>query len=101
MAEVTETLLQKKLEGRRSYRFGNEVDNFVEPNEITVTITLSEYRDLVERNATSEARIKDANEDKYTRDNENSKLKEKVKELETVIFEYRKQFGELVKEEEE
>ena len=101
MAEVTETLLQKKLEERNSYRFSNETDNFVAENEIAVTITLAEYRNLIEKSAVSDFKIKEANADKYERDSENNKLKSKVKELENTIFEYRKQFGELKQEESE
>ena len=99
MSETTNTLLQKKLEERSSYRWNNEVDNFIEQNEISVTITLAEYRNLIEKSAVSDFKIKEANADKYERDSENNKLKSKVKELETVIFEYRKQFGELKTEE--
>lgn len=100
MAEVTETLLAKKLE-RGSWKSTDNTDNFMEQNELTVVITLAEYRQLISDNATYKYKLDEANDEKRNKENENSKLKEKIKELENTIFEYRKQFGELKTEESE
>lgn len=68
-------------------KFSKEVDyslnqnDFVLDNEITVTITLHEYRELVENNATSKARIEDANSEKWKCYRENEELKKQVAEL--------------------
>ena len=68
-------------------KFSKEVDyslnqnDFVLDNEITVTITLHEYRELVENNATSKARIEDANNEKWKYYRENEELKKQVAEL--------------------
>lgn len=101
MAEqITETLLTEKLE-TSSWSRKTTIDNFVTDGEITVTITLSEYRSLVASNATKQADIEKAEKNKYERESENNKLKTRVKELESQLFEYRKQFGELEVSEEE
>lgn len=78
-------VLEKKLD---SYSSNNK--DFVAPQEITVTITLNEYRDLVERNATREEAIKKAEANKYERDQENSKLREEVAALKAEIYELKK-----------
>ena len=68
-------------------KFSKEVDysldqnDFVLDNEITVTITLNEYRKLVENNATSTARIDEANNEKWKYYRENEELKKQVAEL--------------------
>lgn len=68
-------------------KFSKEVDysldqnDFVLDNEITVTITLHEYRELVENDATSTARIDEANNEKWKYYRENEELKKQVAEL--------------------
>lgn len=68
-------------------KFSKEVDyslnqnDFVLDNEITVTITLHEYRELVENNATSKVRIDEANNEKWKYYRENEELKKQVAEL--------------------
>ena len=68
-------------------KFSKEVDyslnknDFVLDNEITVTITLNEYLELVENNATSKARIDEANNEKWKYYRENEELKKQVAEL--------------------
>ena len=90
MAEIEEILLNKKL-----YIYSSDNNYFQAENELTVEITLNEYRKLIEEKATADYRIKKAEENKYTRDEENKKLKQENKELEIKLFEYRKQHGEL------
>lgn len=77
-------VLDKKLDG---YGVDSKLQNFVAPQEITVTITLSEYRELVQKAATRDADIDKANADKWTRDDENKKLKEEVAELKAKLYE--------------
>lgn len=96
MAETTETLLQQKLE--RGYRSSENIDNFVEEKELTVTITLAEYRKLVSNEATATERINKAEADKYSRNTENNKLKERIKELELVLLKYKAEYGALTEE---
>ncbi len=79
---VTSAILDKKME---HYRW-NEKD-YVAENELTITITLAEYRALVTSEATKQYDIAKANEDKYKRDSENMKLKEEVDELRARLYE--------------
>lgn len=70
---VTNAILDKKLNN-----YGYEHKDFIAENEITVTITLSEYRNLIKEVATKQNDIDKANKDKYERDSENKKLKTEV-----------------------
>lgn len=78
-------VLEKKLDS-----YYSDIKDFVAPQEITVTITLREYRDLVEKNATREEAIRKAEANKYERDQENSKLREEVAALKAEIYELKK-----------
>lgn len=62
-------------------------NNFVANQELTVTITLNEYRNLIGEAAKATARIEEANKDKYTREEENRKLKEEVSRLKGLLYE--------------
>lgn len=79
---VTSTVLGKKME-----HYGWEEKNYVAENELTITITLAEYRDLIASNATKQHDIAMANEDKYKRESENRMLKEEVDSLRAKIYE--------------
>lgn len=81
---VSDVVLDKKLDG---YGIESKLQNFIAPKEITVTITLAEYRDLVSRCATAQADIDTANRDKYTRNSENEKLRAEVSELKAKLYE--------------
>lgn len=94
--ELNKKLLEKEIE---NYNF--ESINYKKFNEIMVQITLKEYRELIQEKATKNQDIERAEKDKYTREDENIKFKEEIKRLNDIIFEYRKQFGELQKEEED
>ena len=91
MAEIEESLLKRKIDS-----YSSELKDFQAENELTVEITLNEYRKLIEEKATADYRIKKAEENKYTREDENKRIKKENKELEKQLFEYRKQYGELV-----
>ena len=79
---VTNVVLDKKIEG---YSF--EKNDFIAPQEITITITLAEYRELVKKVATRDADIDKANADKYKRENEIKELTEEVAELKAKLYE--------------
>lgn len=79
------SVLEKKLD---SYSSNN--NDFVAAQEITVTITLNEYRDLVSFKAVGQKKIDEANSDKYTRDTENAKLREEIAALKAEIYELKK-----------
>lgn len=98
MAEVTETLLTEKLND--GWNRKSVTENFLADAELSVTITLSEYRRLIAREATAQYEIDKANADKYERNAEILKLKDKVKEQELELFKYHAKFGALESEEE-
>ena len=77
-----DVVLTKKLDGYRT----DNMNNYTAPGEITVTITLNEYRDLVEKNATASADISKANSDKYKLQNEITALKKEADDLRKRLF---------------
>ena len=82
---VKDVILDKKID---KYNF--EDDNFLASGELTVTITLSEYRKLVKDCATAQARIDKAEDDKYSRNAENEALKKENAELKAELYEMKK-----------
>lgn len=78
---VTSTILDKKID-----HFDWKAKDFVAESEITITITLAEYRALVTSEATKQYDIAKANEDKYKRDSENKMLKEEVDSLRAKLY---------------
>ena len=79
---VTSTILDKKIE-----HYDWNAKDFVAEGELTITITLAEYRALVTSEATKQYDIAKANEDKYKRDSENKLLKEEVDCLRARLYE--------------
>lgn len=61
--------------------YSSNKDNFEIDGELTVTITLNEYRNLVSVSATKDLLVKQAESDKYTREQENRALKEQNEKL--------------------
>lgn len=107
MAELTnkveaDLVLDRKMDaGRYS---GGDLHNYVASQELTVTITLSEYRELVSGIATKDKDISIANDNKYQREQEikevkaaNDTLKAENYDLKTIIDNLRKQIEELEK----
>ena len=86
-------LYEKKMD----YSF--ESKNFTIDGELTVTITLSEYRELVASKATKETAIQKANEDRYNRENENKRLSEENAKLKAELYELKKQLDDIDKTE--
>ena len=84
-ATIKDVLLDKKLDRC----FSNDND-FIASQEITVTITLSEYRLLVSNNATRQSAIDCANKDKYQREYEIKALREENAKLKAELYELRK-----------
>ena len=78
---VTSTILDKKIE-----HYDWKAKDFVAEGELTITITLAEYRALVASEATKEHAIAKANADKYERDAENARLKEEVNSLRAKLY---------------
>lgn len=84
MATV-DLILNKKTES-----YGFEKNDFVAPSEITVTITLGEYRSLITKAATTDEAIRKAEADKYSRDADNKRLKEMVEALRAELYDLQK-----------
>ena len=82
---VKDVVLEKKMDN-----YGNNSDNFVASQELTVTITLSEYRKLVSSDATRSEAISKANDDKYERESEIKSLKAQVEALKAENYELKK-----------
>lgn len=74
--DFMDTIRNKKIDN-----YGFEENNYIIPEEITLTITLREYRDLVSKCAVADTAIKHAEENKWQREQENKKLKEEMAEL--------------------
>ena len=96
MENVTtkDVILDKKLQG-----YGYHEHDFVASQEITVTITLDEYRELVKEKGTADIRIKETENDKYERNQENDNLKKENAELKAELYELQKKTESFVAEE--
>lgn len=92
---IKDVLLDKKLD-----RYGFENNDFLASGELTVTITLSEYRKLVKDVATAQARIDKAEADRYDRNRENERLTEENNRLKAELYEMQKA-SEVVDKDEE
>ena len=85
---VTSAILDKKME---CFRW--DANNYVAENELTITITLAEYRELVKAVATKQHDIDKANEGKYEREVENKNLKAEVESLRARIYELQNDYN--------
>ena len=92
MATV-DLILNKKTES-----YGFEKNDFVAPSEITVTITLGEYRSLITKAATADEAIRKAEADKFSRDADNKRLKEMVEALRAELYDLQKRAESAEKE---
>jgi hypothetical protein len=63
--------------------YSDSHNNYVLPKEITVTITLNEYRKLVEENSKADYKLNALREEK---NNEINKLKEEIERLKKKFF---------------
>lgn len=82
---IKDAVLDKKMNG-----YGFEENNFLAQSELTVTITLKEYRGLIEKVATRDSAIKSAEANKYSRNTENEQLKKEIATLKAELYEYQK-----------
>lgn len=92
---IKDVLLDKKLD-----RYGFDNNDFLAAGELTVTITLSEYRKLVKDVATAQARIDKAEADRYDRNSENTRLTEENNRLKAELYEMQKASEVIDKDEE-
>lgn len=92
---IKDVLLDKKLD-----RYGFDNNDFLAAGELTVTITLSEYRKLVKDVATAQARIDKAEADRYERNSENTRLTEENNRLKAELYEMQKASEVIDKDEE-
>lgn len=92
---IKDVLLDKKLD-----KYGFENNDFLASGELTVTITLSEYRKLVKDVATAQARIDKAEADRYDRNRENERLTEENNRLKAELYEMQKASEVIDKDEE-
>lgn len=70
---------------KKMAKWGSPEDNFVATGEITVTITLSEYRSLVKEKATKDAEIQELRNSKYSADEQTKAAKAEIAELKEQI----------------
>lgn len=89
--KVVGALVSKKID---TYR--DNQNDFVIPSEITVTITLAEYRMLLTHDATRQQAIDAANKDKFLRDDEIKKLKEENARLKGENYDLKTKIDELM-----
>ena len=92
---IKDVLLDKKLD-----RYGFDNNDFLAAGELTVTVTLSEYRKLVKDVATAQARIDKAEADRYDRNRENERLTEENNRLKAELYEMQKASEVIDKDEE-
>ena len=90
---TVDLILNKKTES-----YGFEKNDFVAPSEITVTITLGEYRSLITKAATADEAIRKAEADKFSRDADNKRLKEMVEALRAELYDLQKRAESAEKE---
>lgn len=92
---IKDVLLDKKLDS-----YGFDKTDFLAAGELTVTITLGEYRKLVKDVATAQARIDKAEADRYERNSENTRLTEENNRLKAELYEMQKASEVIDKDEE-
>ena len=86
-------ILQKKIGN-----YNLKDDNFIAPGEITVRITLNEYRTLVANDATRKQAVDKANEDKFARETEIKAVKEENARLKGENYDLKTRIGDLIEQ---
>lgn len=79
ISEETQVLAKKMA------KWDSPEDNFVATGEITVTITLSEYRNLIKEKATKDAEIQELRSSKYSANEQLKAAKAEIAELKEQI----------------
>lgn len=75
--------------------YADTTNNYAIENELTVEITLNEYRELVKEVATKQLSIDKANADKYDREQRIAALQLENNELKAENYELKKRVDEL------
>lgn len=78
--------LEKIFESKIEYRHSESRDNFAINNELTVLITLDEYRTLIKEVATKKHDIKKADHVIYELRRENENLKEENEKMKNILY---------------
>ena len=99
MANDIDPILDKKLSRLDSYGKGGEHYNLVAGGELTVRITLAEYRELVAKVATRDAAVEQANKDKYQREQDIKRVTDENAALKAELYELKKRLDDLAGEE--
>ena len=86
-------ILQKKIGN-----YNLKDDNFIAPGEITVRITLNEYRTLVANDATRKQAVDKANEDKFARETEIKAVKEENARLKGENYDLKTRIDDLMEQ---
>ena len=94
MACSENPVLEKKLEKASDYGNSSGMYNLTCDQELRVTITLAEYRDLITKVATRDAAVDQANKDKYSRESENKRISEENAKLKAELYELKKKLDE-------
>ena len=74
--------------------YNNSENNIVVNQELTVTITLNEYRELIKQAALADSKIREANSEKYDAQRDVKHLSEENSNLKSEIYELQKQNAE-------
>lgn len=75
---LTNPVLQKKIDGYR-------VNDFAVPQELTVTITLSEYRELVTTKAVCDSKVSEATQARWKVEKERDDLRSTLTEVKDTL----------------
>lgn len=78
--------LDKIFESKTEYRYSESRDNFAINNELTVLITLDEYRNLIKEVATKKHDIKKADHANYELRREIENLKEENEKMKNILY---------------
>lgn len=84
--------LMKEIFNKKVDQYSYDDDNYVAPSEITLTITLNEYRKLVSDTATASQRIKAAEKNKYENEKRITELFDENNKLKAELYELRKRY---------
>ena len=100
---MSENIDEKILEARKENLDYNEkvdYDNYVVSQELTVTITLNEYRNLISNKAKHKTKIQEIKDEKhkewqgrYEAERERDKYKDKLTEANEMLNAYMKAYG--------
>lgn len=75
--------------------YKNSEDNFVARQELTVTITLNEYRELIGNKAIMDKKISDVQSEKYKLSSKNNDLEKENSSLKEKLFDLQNEINEL------